>query len=345
MRRIKPCAVDLFCGAGGLSYGMKRAGIEITAGIDADPACRHPFEANVGARFYEEDVSGITPEFIRSLFGRSRVRILAGCAPCQPFSSYSRKKRRCDRWTLLSKFGEMVRHVRPEIVTMENVAGLASYSGFARYVRILKNSGYRHTYGIVNCSEYGVPQTRRRLVLMASLMGDIGMPKPTHTNRHVTVKDAIRHMGRIPAGGASGSDRMHKSSTLSEKNMRRVQSSRPGGSWKDWKPALLAECHVRKTGRSYSSVYGRMRWDAPAPTITTQFYGFGSGRFGHPGQDRAISLREGALLQTFPEDYSFVPDGESVKTRSVGRMIGNAVPVLLGAAIGRCMIEHLEGLR
>ena len=337
-------AVDLFCGAGGLSYGMQKAGITICGGIDIDPACKHPFEENVKADFYEYDVSYLTSDFVASLFTEGQVRVLAGCAPCQPFSTYTRgSKARNPQWQLLDKFGEIVRELQPELVTMENVPRLAKYSVFDDFLSVLDSGGYFYKYYIVRCAEYGVPQTRVRLVLIASRNGDIELVPPTHADgQFVTVRDAIQDLDGIEAGGASESDPLHKSSGLSQRNLDRIRNSTPGGTWRDWDDTLRAACHSRESGHTYPSVYGRMEWDRPAPTITTQFHGFGNGRFGHPFQDRAISLREGALLQTFPEDYAFVPDGDPVRIASVARLIGNAVPVSLGEAIGRSIVAHLE---
>lgn len=158
----------------------------------------------------------------------------------------------------------------------------------------------------------------------------------------MTVGDVIRHLAPIRAGGALSADRLHKASSMSKKNMRSILSSAPGGTWSDWDSGLRTTCHTKAAGMSYRSVYGRMEWDKPGPTITPQFYGFGHGRFGHPEQDRATSLREGALLQTFPLEYAFVPEGEDVCLNRMGGLIGNAVPVRLGAAIGRCIVKHVE---
>lgn len=338
-----PAAVDLFCGAGGLSYGMQKAGIRICAGIDIDPSCRHPFEANVGAPFHEKDASDLTPEFVASLYPKKAVRILAGCAPCQPFSCYTHSDN-SKQWNLLSKFGEMIEHVRPDIITMENVPGLTRHPVFRKYLRTIERGGYDCHYEVINAAEYGVPQERKRLVLLASRLGKMGTLRRTHgKDRYVTVKDTIRHLSRIVAGESSKSDRLHRSCNMSDKNLRRIRRSVPGGTWKDWNAKLRSSCHKKGTGSTYGSVYGRMEWDKPAPTITTQFHGFGSGRFGHPRQDRAISLREGALLQTFPENYSFVPENEEISIRVVSRMVGNAVPVRLGTAIGRCIMRHIGG--
>lgn len=343
---VTPVAIDLFCGAGGLSYGMKQAGVEILAGIDIDPACRHPFEANVKSKFYQKDVAELPISFVESLFAGKPSRVLAGCAPCQPFSSYTSRSAIHDHeWQLLSKFGEIVAELQPEIVTMENVPRLENHSVFTDFLSILNEAEYQYSYDVVRCAQYGVPQTRRRLVLLASRLGDIKLRSPTHAqDQFETVRDTIEHFDEIEAGVESKSDALHKSSGLTEKNLRRIRSSKPGGTWRDWDADLQAVCHTRESGRSYPSVYGRMQWDQPAPTITTQFHGYGNGRFGHPDQDRAISLREGAVLQTFPKDYSFVPQGEVVHIAPVARLIGNAVPVRLGEAIGSSIVAHMEEL-
>lgn len=339
-----PSAVDLFCGAGGLSFGMKQAGVAISAGIDLDPACRYPFETNVEAQFYQEDVAKLSPEFVSSLFPENSVRVLAGCAPCQPFSSYTTKasKRKKD-WNLLSEFANLITAIEPEIVTMENVPRLESHGVFEEFLDALKRANYRYRHNIVRCAEYGVPQRRRRLVLLASRFGDIELVPATHSkSQFVTVQDSIQDLEEIKAGGVSESDPLHKSSGLSRRNLERIRQSKPGGTWRDWDTGLRADCHAKSTGKTYQSVYGRMRWNELAPTLTTQFHGFGNGRFGHPVQNRAISLREGALLQTFPREYSFIAKDEPVRISSIARLIGNAVPVKIGEAIGRSIIAHLE---
>ena len=337
-------AVDLFCGAGGLSFGMKEAGVAVSAGIDLDPVCRHPFETNVGAKFYQQDVARLSPEFVASLFPENSVRVLAGCAPCQPFSSYTTKARKRKKdWNLLSAFANLITAIEPEIVTMENVPRLESYGVFREFLDTLDRANYKYKYSIVRCADYGVPQRRRRLVLLASKISDIKLTPATHSkSQFVTVRDSIQGLEEIEAGGVSESDPLHKSSGLSRRNLERIRNSKPGGTWRDWDAEIRADCHVRSTGRTYQSVYGRMRWNELAPTLTTQFHGFGNGRFGHPVQDRAISLREGALLQTFPRDYSFIAEDEPVRVSSIARLIGNAVPVKIGEAIGRSIISHLK---
>ena len=339
----EPFAVDLFCGAGGLSYGLKQAGVNISAGVDIDPACRHPFEENVKAKFYEKDVAELSPAFIKALFPRNSTKILAGCAPCQPFSAYTKGTMGRDHhWRLLRQFGDVIAAVRPEIVTMENVPRLRRHPVFEDFLAILRKFEYCFSHQVVSCTQYGVPQRRKRLVLLASKLGEINLVPGTYAKKEFeTVRNAIYHLDAIQAGGTSASDPLHKSSSLSVLNLTRIRHSKPGGTWRDWDEGLRAVCHTRESGRTYPSVYGRMVWDKPAPTITTQFHGYGNGRFGHPSQDRALSLREGAILQSFPEDYSFVSEGETPPFSSVAKLIGNAVPVNLGEAIGKSIIQHL----
>ncbi|MFG1242352.1 DNA cytosine methyltransferase [Xanthobacter sp. V7C-4] len=334
--------IDLFCGAGGLTHGLNRSGIPVVAGIDVDASCRYPFEANNGARFIAKDIASVTPAELRKLYGGADIRVLAGCAPCQPFSTYSQRydTLTSPRWSLLYQFARLVISVRPQIVTMENVPLVEKHAVFDDFVATLRRLGYQVWQGIVDCTQYGLPQNRRRMVILASVIGPIELIASTHEKSR-TVKDAIGKLPAIEAGTAHEGDAFHVSSKLSDMNLLRIRISRPGGTWRDWPEWLVAECHRKETGRTYPGVYGRMTWDDPAPTITTQFYGFGNGRFGHPEQDRAISLREGAILQGFPKNYSFLPEDGLIHFRALGRMIGNAVPVVLGEAIGQSIAAHL----
>lgn len=334
--------VDLFCGAGGLTHGLIGAGIPVVAGIDVDAACRYPFEKNNGARFLAADVADVKPSELNELYRGAKVKILAGCAPCQPFSAYSQRYDTFSspRWPLLYQFARLVKSTMPEIVTMENVPLVEKHSVFDDFVATLQNLGYKVWKEVVDCTQYGLPQNRRRMVILASLIGAIDLIPPTFKKPR-TVRDAIGALPAIQAGGTHDDDLFHASSKLSPLNLCRIRASRPGGTWRDWPDRLVADCHRRESGSTYPSVYGRMTWDDPSPTITTQFYGFGNGRFGHPEQDRAISLREGAILQGFPKQYAFVGDNKPVHFKVLGRMIGNAVPVALGEAIGKSIIAHL----
>jgi len=339
-------AIDLFCGAGGLTRGLLDAGVNVRAGYDIDKNCAFPYERNNdGAQYISRSVDNVTRDEIVDMIGVDGIRLIAGCAPCQPFSKYRQGQdtRKDEKWRLLYQFERIVRQVRPELVTMENVPELAKHSIFDDFKTSLEIAGYHVDAAVVDCRTYGVPQCRQRMVLVASLLGPIEIPPATHGEKdYPSVRDAIGHLPPIEAGHNHPDDPLHCSSRLSDLNMKRMRQSRPGGTWRDWDPELVAECHKKSSGKTYPSVYGRMTWDAPSPTMTTQCFGFGNGRFGHPVQDRAISLREAAIFQTFPPDYLFVPDDKPVQMKSVGRMIGNAVPVRLGEVIGLHLLKHVE---
>lgn len=341
-------AVDLFCGAGGLTHGLERAGIEVRLGYDADPACQFPFESNNRARFRLADVTKLNGDELRAEW-HGAISLLAGCAPCQPFSSYSQgnKSRLGDpKWRMLDEFARVIVESKPDLVTMENVPNLAKHDVFLRFVGILDVHGYEYDFGTVESQDYGVPQNRSRLILLASRLGPVTLPTPTHKpSEQLTVRRAIEKLPFIEAGGTDPKDVLHTAAGLSEINLSRIRHSRPGGTWTDWPEELIAPCHTRATGSRYKSVYGRMMWDRPAPTITTQCYNFGSGRFGHPSQDRAISLREAAILQSFPRRYRFTSPGERPNLAAVARLIGNAVPVRLGEVIGRALLAHVRKSR
>jgi DNA (cytosine-5)-methyltransferase 1 len=348
MRKLavsKISCVDLFCGAGGLTHGFFLEGIPVVAGIDMDPACRFPYESNNSARFIERDISTVSPADLRKLFGEADIRILAGCAPCQPFSIYTQRysPNGDGKWGLLYEFARLAKATRPDVITMENVPTVSRHAVFHDFVATLKRLDYHVWYDIVDSSQYGVPQMRRRMVLLASIHSEIRIIKPTHVHPK-TVRQTIGRLRPLSAGEAAPRDKLHVTATLSKKNLLRVRVSKAGGSWRDWPKHLVAECHRGESGRTYPSVYGRMQWDKPAPTMTTQCFGFGNGRFGHPEQDRAISLREAAILQSFPRDYAFVPAGGEVNFKLLGRLIGNAVPVDLGRAIARSIKAHLASV-
>lgn len=343
----KIACVDLFCGAGGLTHGFILEGVPVMAGIDLDPACRFPYEKNNGpARFVERDISKVAVNELKELFGDAELTILAGCAPCQPFSTYAQRYEldgKDGKWGLLYQFARLAKGSMPDVITMENVPTVAKHEVFHDFVDTLKRLGYKVWFDVIDSSRYGVPQMRRRMVLLASKHGDIGMIAPTH-EKPQTVRQAIGRLRPLHAGESTPRDKLHVASTLSEKNLKRIKASKPGGTWRDWPDDLVADCHRAESGRTYPGVYGRMEWDKPAPTMTTQCYGFGNGRFGHPEQNRAISLREAAILQSFPRNYAFVPRNGEVSFTVLGRLIGNAVPVNLGRAIARSIKQHLASI-
>lgn len=337
-------AVDLFCGAGGLTHGLVKAGVDVRLGVDIDPACEYPYVANNDAEFLLKSVDELKAGDLERYYRKNGLKLLAGCAPCQTFSTYNQKATESDkRWWLLLQFSRLVDELSPDLVTMENVPGLIEQNVFGEFVANLHANHYSVAYKVVNCAEYGVPQQRNRLVLLASKLGPISLLNPEQFGRpQRTVKEAIGNLPSIDAGTSHPKDPLHQCSALSEINLRRMRASKPGGTWRDWPKELVADCHKKPSGKTYPSVYGRMTWDEPAPTMTTQFFGFGNGRFGHPEQDRAISLREGAILQSFPPEYEFTRPGEQVCMKSIGRLIGNAVPVTLGEVIGASLLSHVS---
>jgi DNA (cytosine-5)-methyltransferase 1 len=340
--------VDLFCGVGALSHGLKRAGFKIVAGYDTNARCKYAFEKNNDATFHARDVANLKAKEIKALFSGKVPSVLAGCAPCQPFSTYKQRYEEDPQWGLVTIFAELAAKVKPDFVTMENVPSLLRYKRgrvFREFCRILKDAGYEVHSAVANCEQFGVPQKRRRLVVIASRDTKLSRLKPTKKSLR-TVRDAIGNLPTLAAGETNPSDPLHTSAAMGPLNMRRIKASKPGGTWRDWPVELRATCHRRKSGKTYPGVYARMHWDQPAPTMTTQCFGFGNGRFGHPEQHRAITLREAAILQSFPKSYEFLPRGEVVSFREIGRWIGNAVPVKLAEAIGDAIVRsHNSAVR
>ena len=347
-------AVDLFCGVGGLTHGLEQAGIKVNAGIDIDGTCKYAYEENNEAGFICKDIDSVTGKYLSSLYPEDDIKLLVGCAPCQPFSphTYKKKDRESDEeWGLLSKMQRLVEDVKPEIVSIENVPPMEKQGVFTDFVGALDDLDYHVHHEVVYCPNYGVPQKRRRLVLIASKLGEISLLSETHApseqkslKPYRTVRDTIGDLPEIKDGKVCDTDPLHWTRKLAEINKKRLKKSKPGGTWLDWDPELRAPCHQRASGATYKSVYARMEWDKPAPTITTQFYNFGTGRFGHPEQDRALSLREGALLQTFPQNYEFIAPSVPASITRLGVHIGNAVPVKLATVIGQSIQKHLEDI-
>lgn len=341
-------AIDLFCGAGGLTLGLRRAGWAVVAGVDIDEAVKETYRNNnPGVRFVSADIRSVTDQDIRTLAGAipGAELLLAGCAPCQPFSKQRRAglRRRGDA-TLIGQFARLVMALEPRVVLMENVPGIAAVPGFSSFRRLLKtlrDCGYACDHGVLNARDFGVPQHRRRYVLLAVRGPSAKLPSPTHdpASDAVTVRETINRFPAIEAGDDNPSIPNHCAARLSDRNLRRIRATPPdGGSRRDWPKRLTLDCHSRTTG--FSDVYGRMWWDRVAPTLTSRCNSLSNGRFGHPEQDRAISLREAAALQTFPDDYEFF----GAKNRIAG-WIGNAVPVSFAQALGRAAMRAALGRR
>ena len=346
-------AVDMFCGVGGLTYGLQQADINVVAGLDVDKTCKYAFEENNEADFISKEIQKFTSAELKKLYPKKDIKLLVGCAPCQPFSAHTRKNKNRssdDRWSLLDDFGRLIEKVKPELIAFENVPLIRKEDIFTTFCDKLDSLDYHFDPElIVYCPDYGIPQKRRRLVLIASIWDKVELIPKTHSCSEEdglfpfrTIKDVIGDLPEIDDGEEYEKDRLHRSRKLTDKNKERIEQSKPGGTWKDWDEELRLDCHKKPSGKGYTTVYGRMAWNDLAPTITTQFTNLGSGRFGHPEQHRALSLREGALLQTFPEGYKFIEPDSPFTVSRIASYIGNAVPVQLGTVIGKSIQKHVK---
>lgn len=341
---------DLFCGCGGTSAGLEAVGMEIRLGLDFEPTASATYRRNFPrASFIESDVRDVAVDEIEIAIGkRTGPLLIAACAPCQPFSSFVTGRgpggagRRDGRRSLLLKLLPIIERLEPEYVLIENVPGLKAgqrAGTFNRFSKALKEFRYDVSSGIVDCRAYGVPQRRRRLLVLASRSGPVNLPVPTHgvvdgLLPFSTVREWIADLPAIHAGQTHPTVFNHQASALTDINLRRIRATPEGGNRDDWPEELRLECHREHAG--HSDVYGRLRWDATAPVLTTKCTSLSNGRFGHPEQDRPISVREAACLQTFPRTFVF-----SGGITSATKQVGNAVPVLLAEAAGRAIVGHL----
>lgn len=349
--------IDLFCGVGGLSHGFVKEKFFVEAGIDFDKSCDYAFEQNNKAKFLHKDITALTSQELKQIYKAKTYKILVGCAPCQPFSIYNSTKKVLDKkedeesnkdekWRLLYSFADLIEGVEPEIISMENVPLLMKFNGgkvFNDFVTRLESKGYHVSYSIVNAQDYGVPQRRKRLILFGSKFGKIDLiEKTVKNNQYRTVREAIGNLPPVEDGVSHPTDPLHRARKLTDINKRRIQATKEGGFWRDWSDELKLACHKTENGKLFGSVYGRMKWDDVSPTMTTHCTGLNNGRFGHPEQDRAISLREAALLQSFPINYEFINPTKEMNAGVLARQIGNAVPVDLGVAIAKSIKKHIE---
>lgn len=333
-------AVDFFCGAGGLTRGLLDSGIDVILGIDSDEGCRKTFDTNnAPATFKQADVRELSvDEIAQEVRGIPENELMfAACAPCQPFSKQRTVVKNKRQSTLLGYFSGFVEAFQPEYIFVENVPGIAKVRGnstYRRFLAMLTRHGYFYDAADVDAKNYGVPQTRRRHILLARKSSPMRIPELTHGPTgapYVTVRMTISHFPPIGAGETHWRVPNHRASVLSELNLRRIQSTAPdGGDRRDWPDELVLDCH-KGDYHGHTDVYGRMWWDRPAPALTCKCHSLSNGRYGHPEQDRAISLREAAALQTYRDDYVFYGKSKG----HVGNQIGNSVPVRLAHIIGR----------
>lgn len=337
--------IDSFCGAGGLGLGLKQAGFDIRLSFDIDGICIETIKQN--EKYFNHpalvaDVSDMLNGKALEIchMKRGELFLLAGGPPCQGFSIQRRGNDVDPRNQLVFKYAQLVEELFPKYFVMENVSGIAGKRGrtiLEQLIDELKNIGYEVHINLLDAQDYGIPQRRKRYIIVGERT-DMGVhyeyPKPLGAYR--TVRDAI---GTLPEPPMDGSDypgiSLHRRDRLSDINLKRIRALKPGQGREYLPDELLADCHkIDSSVIGYRNVYGRMAWDDVAPTITARFDSFTRGKFGHPDQDRSVSLREGALLQTFPEDFEFT--GSKV---DIARQIGNAVPPVLAEQIGISIID------
>jgi DNA (cytosine-5)-methyltransferase 1 len=335
---------DFFSGCGGTSKGFQQAGLDVRLGIDIDMDAGKTYKLNFpSAGFICDDIRNIQPKQLAEYIGeRNEPLLFCGCAPCQPFSKQNRQKSENDpRINLLGEFFKFIDHWLPEYIFIENVPGLQKIKDVAstplgNFLQKIQALGYHYDLRVFPALWFGVPQTRERLVILASKSAKISLPSPTHgvgKKPFSTVYDWIGHLSPIEAGQRDSFDKEHVAASLSPINLERIKATTEGGNRQSWPEHLKLECHKNHTG--HSDVYGRLSWHKPASAMTTRCISYSNGRFGHPEQNRALSVREAACLQTFPMDYVFYG---SLASKS--KQIGNAVPPLMAQAVGRQIIEH-----
>ena len=265
-----------------MTRGLLDAGIEVAAGYDIDPACQYPYEHNnKPAKFHQESVTDLIGDKLAAHYPAGCVKVLVGCAPCQTFSKYTQglDNENDPKWTLLNEFARLVRELQPDIVSMENVPELQKYPVFDNFLAMLADEGFHFSADaekrVVYCPDYGIPQHRSRLVVVASRLGPIELIPPTHKpGKYRKVADALRSLPPLESGDVHPDDPMHRTSELSPLNLRRIRHSRPGGTWRDWPKEPVAKCHQKKSGKTCPGAYARMEWDKPSPLIITRFFGF-----------------------------------------------------------------------
>jgi DNA (cytosine-5)-methyltransferase 1 len=337
-------AIDFFSGAGGLTRGLLDAGIQVLAGIDNDSRLQATYENNNSpSQFVCENITNLDIKNLRRKLkiNKRDVVLYAACTPCQPFSTLNQMKGEDKRKTLLLDFAKVVKDAPPDFILVENVPGLNTSYGkdiYNEFSETLKKCGFNNVIAaFLDAQYYGVPQVRKRFILLASRLGEINLPKP-NKNKIATVRQFIGDFAHIQDGEEYKRIPNHVSRKL-KPNLKKIVQAVPkdGGSRRDIQDtSILLDCH-KKNPNVHKDVFGRMAWNKPAPTLTCRCGDVYCGRFIHPEQDRGISLREAATLQTFPRNYVFYGN-----FTHISKQIGNAVPVKLAEKLGKQVIKALS---
>lgn len=335
---------DFFSGCGGTSQGFQDLGFEILGALDFDKDSAETYKANFpNAHFIQQDIRRVDVLDLKKLINKKDKMplLFCGCAPCQPFSSQKKISNAQDpRINLLSEFQRFVEFWKPDFIFLENVPGLQNINKsdgvFKKFTNSLENMNYTYDTAIVQACDLGVPQIRKRFILIAAnskhKISSISDIIKKYKGPIPTTREFIKDLPPISAGESHSEVLNHTAAKLTPININRIQNTPEGGDRRDWPEHLKLGCHKNYTG--HTDVYGRMKWDTPASTLTTRCTSYSNGRFGHPEQDRAISVREAARLQTFPDHFVF-----SGSLGSCAKQVGNAVPPLMAKRISECFLK------
>lgn len=349
MRKQRPIAIDLFSGAGGLALGLKRAGFDLRAAVEFNAWAARTYRNNLGNHLLETDIHALEVEELLQFakLKQGECDLLAGGPPCQGFSVQRRGSDEDPRNDLVLQYLRFVEGVKPRFFLMENVSGLMSKRGrpfLDAVINRVSELGYVTHLAKLEAADFGVPQFRKRVILIGELVlngrGYFQYPLPsTSPSKYLTVRQAIFNLPSPPADGSPHPEIPNhaREARLSALNVERLKHIPPGGGRQDLPEHLQLPCHVNNPSHRHVDVYGRLEWDKPSCTITARFDSFTRGRFAHPVEHRSITLREGARLQTFPDEFHF--DGNR---EEVAKQIGNAVPPLLAESLGRAIVKALR---
>jgi DNA (cytosine-5)-methyltransferase 1 len=343
-------AVDFFCGIGGVTRGFLKAGIDVIAGIDIDADCKETYEANhkringESAKFFAEDILDFDINKIKNLLNRNDKLVVIGCAPCQPFTKITKNLQgRTKERGLLQAFADVIRELNPEYIFLENVQGLNAPENkeiLDSFINSLKPE-FDLTPQIVNASHYGVPQSRKRMILFGKKNSHINFPEITHgkgkgQKKIKTLEDVIKTLPKLKMGVQHDTLKEHVCAELEDISMKRLSyQTSPGDGMEKWPKSLQLPSRRDREYNGHNDVYARLRWDKPCGTLTTKFVSISNGRFAHPEQDRGLSILEGLIIQTFGTDFKM----KSTSLRIKAKQIGNAVPVKLARAFARQIIN------